>query len=84
VRHLQIADDDVVRILSDAGERFLAITRVINLKTCILERITNGRSERALVFDDEDRRPADRLHRWSWRPGRRSGFCGADRQFHDK
>ena len=61
-RHLEVADDHVVRVLPQAGEGFLAVACVIHGQTGGLERFHDDSRQRALVFDEQDPCAADRLH----------------------
>ena len=55
-RHLQIADDHVVGTLTHAGEGFLAVARVVNLKPASISASPTASGERSFILDQQHRR----------------------------
>ena len=59
-RHLEIADHDVVTILTHAGEGLLAIARVINSQARLGQRFDDGCRQRPFILDQQYRRAVQR------------------------
>ena len=57
-RHLQIADDQVVRLLATRSSASIAVARAIHHEAGVLQRLRHRRAERRLVFHDQHRAPA--------------------------
>jgi RNA polymerase sigma factor for flagellar operon FliA len=67
-RHLEVAHDQVVVAVANAGEGLLAVARPLHLEPRIRQSLGNRRCKRRLVFDDEHRGA------FAWQgPGRRRG-----------
>ena len=62
-RHLQIADDQIVGALGDAGQALFAVAGSIDDESRIGQRFRHGRRQRGLVFDHQHPQPLERLER---------------------
>ena len=62
-RHLQIADDQIVVMLGDAGEAFLAVAGAVDLEARIGQRLLHGGGERGLVLHHQHARALEGVAR---------------------
>ena len=58
-RHLQIADHEIERLRLHLVQRFLAVRRVFDDVTRVLQRVQDRCRQRRFVLDDEDRRSGE-------------------------
>src|SRR6516162_10183573 len=79
IRHPDVAENEIVGVASELGERLLAVKRNLDRKPLALQHFGKELGKIALVVDDESAAPGDLGNRlgWRWRMRR---LRGDDRQ----